>query len=100
MRSDQLCHLGRLAAGILILAGTGCKDLTRSGAVEATEAPPATAVLPAGETVLLAATMAAFGGGLVVGKALWSEPNAPAPTAIDTTLDLVAKLVEELERDD
>lgn len=60
MRSDQLCHLGRLAAGILILAGTGCKDLTRSGAVEATEAPPATAVLPAGETVLLAATMIAL----------------------------------------
>jgi hypothetical protein len=32
--------------------------------------------------VLLAATMAAFGGGLVVGKALWSDPTAAAPTAI------------------
>lgn len=32
--------------------------------------------------VLLAATMAAFGGGLVVGKALWSEPKGATPTAI------------------
>jgi len=31
---------------------------------------------------LLAATMAAFGGGLVVGKALWSEPRGDTPTAI------------------
>lgn len=29
---------------------------------------------------LLAATMAAFGGGLFVGKALWSEPNGSTPT--------------------
>jgi hypothetical protein len=45
--------------------------------------------------MLLAATMAAFGGGLVAGKALWGEPRGAAPTPVassdeSTFLDVLA----------